>query len=152
MKLRVTSTGTSGGMQTRIVNAETGETVEGVRSARWAHEDVEDAPVLTLDVIDFEFDAVIDGSNVTVRREQHEQPAPRLMLHSEGRLSPDQIQRLRLHLGDLAARNAPVTVIDGLDVYQLVEGRWVPLDPRIEPASQLDLARNGITADEGVVG
>ncbi len=63
MKLRITSDGTFLG--TKVVNAETGEKVEMVKSVRWEHASAEDVPIATIEVYMPEVEVVMDKDCVS---------------------------------------------------------------------------------------
>lgn len=57
---------------------------------------------------------------------------PTLMIKAEGRLSAEAAHRLREAL-EASRTGKPLLLDDGLKVYQIVDGKWVPLDPPAPP-------------------
>ena len=147
MKLKLITSGLAGGAQTQVVNAETGEPVKGVTSVRLVHESVTEIPVLTIELNDFDAEAeVLANGGVVV-----EKPAPYeapLMIFSERVLCPEAIQHIREILDHPLCTRRMLLFEPGLDVYQSVDGRWVPVRPDTPERSPEVLEAEGITAGE----
>lgn len=143
LTLRVTSTGTSGACQTRVVNAATGEPLRGVESARFTHAEVGDTPRLELTLLDFEIDALAEAGATVIRKADG---PPALQIHANKRISPAAYENLRSSLAQF--RNARILVLEeGMTLFQLIGDRWTPIDPRIVPAPAEVLENEGIRSE-----
>lgn len=142
MRIKVTSEGVYGQGRTRVANAETGETIKGVRAVRFEHRSPHDLPVLTLDVTDFDFECELAAAATVVRTPPDDRPP--LMLIPDKALSMQGRENLRQELERLSC--GPISVIeDGMKVYQILDGRWQPIDPSEIPLPQDILERDGIS-------
>lgn len=130
MNLQLTNDGVIG-RRPRIVNAETGEMLKGVTSARLELlSDNGYMPVLHLTVDDVAVNVALEDMGAVVVEKTP--PFTPLLCTTERHLSAEQRRCLQQSIESFARDTLNKRVIifeEGMKVYQHVNGRWIPVDP-----------------------
>lgn len=58
--------------------------------------------------------------------------APRLMLIFHNKLSMTQYEYIKEHLGKVLESDQPIVIEGGVEIFQLINGKWLHLDGSVE--------------------
>jgi hypothetical protein len=71
--------------------------------------------------------------SVVVNPGVKDEPCPRLLIKFRKHIPVDRFESIRCAVRHAIEDRRPVVFEAGVDVYQLIDGRWAPLDPTAPP-------------------